>query len=332
MNILHLLRYSVLILLAFSLYSCGWILKDHRYDYLQEKQVEDLKIPENNAARPIVDFYPVPPKGGTVLSSNYYEIPLPPQVFSSGSTNEIRMHKLGELRWLYIEALPSSVWPLMKDFWSSNEYGLSFEDPNIGIIKSKEIALSSSKTMLEMKIEHGIRQASSEIFLSHLMLDPNNSWIKVPVENNLEDKVLRSALDFLSETPSSGGTSLVALNLNLGQKALLKQSDDGTNFIEMDLEFSRAWAAVDRALKEALIVVKDLDREKGIFFVTFKQKEELGFVKSIFNRNERGEQPDFKILIKKVGHSKCIVTVDAESNEAKAFERDLLSEINQSLS
>ena len=128
MNILHLLRYSVLILLAFSLYSCGWILKDHRYDYLQEKQVEDLKIPENNDARPIVDFYPIPPKGGTVLSSNYYEIPLPPQVFSSGSTNEIRMHKLGELRWLYIEALPSSVWPLMKDFWSSNEYGYHVDD------------------------------------------------------------------------------------------------------------------------------------------------------------------------------------------------------------
>ncbi|SVD96781.1 uncharacterized protein METZ01_LOCUS449635, partial [marine metagenome] len=42
--------------------------------------------------------------------------------------------------------------------------------------------------------------------------------------------------------------------------------------------------------------------------------------------------PDFKILIKKVGHSKCIVTVDAESNEGKPLERDLLSEINQSLS
>ena len=44
------------------------------------------------------------------------------------------MHKLGELRWLYVEALPSTVWPLMKDFWSTSKYGLFFDDPNTGII------------------------------------------------------------------------------------------------------------------------------------------------------------------------------------------------------
>ena len=333
MNISHLSKLSASVFLILFLCSCGWILKDHKYDYLKEEQGEVLKVPENKVVRSSVDFYPVPKQEEEKIPSNYYEVPLPPQVFSSGSTNEIRMHKLGELRWLYIEALPSSVWPLMKDFWSSSNYGLSFEDPNTGIIQSKEIVLASLKTKLEMKVEHGIRQASSEIFLSHLMLDDSSSWVKVPLDKNIEDKVLRSALDFLSETPSKGGTSLVALNLNLGQKALLKQSNDGNNnFIEMDLEFARAWAAVDRALKEALIVVKDLDREKGIFFVTFSQKEEKGFIKRLFTREEIGRDPDFRILIKKTGDNKCIVTVDAASKDAKAYERDLLSEINQSLS
>ena len=39
----------------------------------------------------------------------------------------------------------------------------------------------------------------------------------------------------------------------------------------------RAWAAVDRALKEALITVIDLDREAGVFFVDFSNEEEKGF-------------------------------------------------------
>ena len=332
MTILEFTKFLVSVFLVLSLCSCGRILEDHRFDYLKEEQGEELKVPRDEVTRPIVDFYPVSSQEDQEISSDYYEIPLPPQVFSSGSTNEIRMHKLGELRWLYVESLPSTVWPLMKDFWTSSGYGLSYEDPSTGIIRSKEIVLSSLTTKLEMRVEHGIRQSSSEIFLSHLMLDPNKSWIKVPVNHNIEDKVLRSALDFLSKTPSTGGTSLVALNLNFGQKALLKQSEDGTDFIEMDLEFPRAWAAVDRALKEALIVVNDLNRNEGVFFVTFSQKEEVGFIRGLFTREDVKEAPAFRIFIKKVGENKCIVTVNSESKGVEGLERDLLSEINQSLS
>lgn len=332
MNLILLAKNFINISLVLFLCSCGWILNDHRFDYLKEEQGESLKVPNNESVGSIVDFYPVPSDEGENIFSNSYDIPLPQQVFSSGSTNQIRMHKLGELRWLYIESLPSTVWPLMKDFFSLSDLGLFFEDPNTGVIQSEEIVVRSSSTRLEMKIEHGIRQASSEIFLSHLMKDQNNLWVKVPLADNIEEKFLRKALDFLSETPSTGGTSLVALNLNLGQKAVLKQSDDGTSFIEMDLEFPRAWAAVDRALKEALIVVQDLDREAGVFFVTFEKKEERGLVKRLFIKTQDREGSNFKVLIQKIGKNKCVVTVNGETGESEIYERDLLSEINQSLS
>ena len=331
MIILRGQKYLFLFTLALILGSCGWILEDHRYDYLKEKQSEPIKMSSEQSTRPIIDYYPIP---GTEedLVGDSYEIPLPAQVFSSGSTNEIRMHKLGEIRWLYVEALPSSVWPLMKDFWASSNFGLSYEDPNSGIFESQELQVNSKQTKLQMKIEHGIRQASSEIFLSHLIKNTDNNWIRVPVEDNLEDDVLRDALDFLTDAPSTGGTSLVALNLNLGQKAVLKQSEDGSNFIEMNLEFPRAWAAVDRALKEALITVNDLDRTNGVFFVSFSREEEEGFVKKLFTRSKNSKNPDFKIYVKKIDQSKCTITVDSASEAGENFERDLLSEINQSLS
>ena len=331
MTILSGKKYLVLFTLALILGSCGWILEDHRYDYLEEKQFEPIEISSEQSTRPIIDFYPIP-RTEEDLVGDSYEIPLPAQVFSSGSTNEIRMHKLGEIRWLYVETLPSSVWPLMKDFWASSNFGLSYEDPNSGIFESQELQVNSKQTKFQMKIEHGIRQASSEIFLSHLIKNTDNNWIRVPVEDNLEDDVLRDALDFLSDAPSTGGTSLVALNLNLGQKAVLKQSEDGSNFIEMNLEFPRAWAAVDRALKEALITVNDLDRTNGVFFVSFTQEEEEGFVRRLFKRNKNSKNPDFKIYVKKIGQNKCTITVDSASEAGKNFERDLLSEINQSLS
>ena len=324
MTILSGKKYLVLFTLALILGSCGWILEDHRYDYLEEKQSEPIEISSEQSTRPIIDFYPIPSTEEGLVGDSY-EIPLPAQVFSSGSTNEIRMHKLGEIRWLYVEALPSSVWPLMKDFWSSSNFGLSYEDPNSGIFESQELQVHSKQTKLQMKIEHGIRQASSEIFLSHLIKNTDNNWIRVPVEDNLEDDVLRDALDFLTDAPSTGGTSLVALNLNLEQKAVIKPSEDGSNFIEMNLEFPRAWAAVDRALKEALITVNDLDRTNGVFFVSFTREEEEGFVKKLFTRSKNSKNPDFKIYVKKIGQNKCTITVDSASEAAENFERDLLS-------
>ena len=150
------------------------------------------------------------------------------------------MHKLGELRWVYVETLPSSAWPVMKDFWISSNYGLSLSNPNTGIIESKTIENLENNSKFIMKIEHGIRQASSEVFVSHVV-QQNGEWIRVSGEDNLEAKVLRQVLDYFASSPSSGGTSLVALNLNYGQKAVLKQSEDNQNsFIELNLEYARS--------------------------------------------------------------------------------------------
>ena len=328
MNTMISTRTLISVILLFNISGCSLMFDDGIDDYLKESESKSLVVPVNS--KPVVDFYPLP-QGASSGVEDLYEVPLPQQVFSSGTTNEVRLHKLGEIRWIYVETLPSSAWPIMKDFWSGNKYGLSEEDPNTGVIESKLVNLNGLQTKLVMKIEHGIRQASSEIFISHVSLNDSDEWIRIAGENNLEEKVLLSALDFLSESSSSGGTSLVALNLNVGQKAILKQNEDSSSFIELNLEYARAWAAVDRALKEALITVVDLDREAGVFFVDFSNEEEKGFVRNMFTRS-KSSGGSFKISVEKIGTNKCIVTVGGDSEDSKLFERDLLSEINQSLS
>tara|TARA_B100001778_G_scaffold29961_1_gene21710 strand:- start:300 stop:1283 length:984 start_codon:yes stop_codon:yes gene_type:complete len=318
------------ILTSVLLASCSYLLTDHKNDYLKEKQTKSIILPDDQSSRPIVDYFPINTENNDEVSTAY-EIPMPQQVFSSGTSNEVRMHKLGELRWVYVETLPSSAWPVMKDFWTASNYGLSLSNPNTGIIESKIIKASGSDSKLIMKIEHGIRQASSEVFVSHV-IQQNGSWIRVSGEDNLEANVLRQVLDYFASAPSSGGTSLVALNLNYGQKAVLKQSDDNKNsFIELNLEYARSWAAVDRALKEALITVNDLDRDQGVFFVEFsKQQEEKGFVRRFFS----GEsfKGNYQVIVEEVDENTCFVTIVSDGEDSKLYERDLLSEINQSLS
>jgi len=60
MTILSGKRYLVLFTSALILGSCGWILEDHRYDYLKEKQSEPIEISSEQSTRPIIDFYPIP--------------------------------------------------------------------------------------------------------------------------------------------------------------------------------------------------------------------------------------------------------------------------------
>ena len=309
--------------------SCSYFLTDHKNDYLKEKQTKSIVLPDDQASRPIVDYFPINTENNEQVGTDY-EIPIPQQVFSSGTSNEVRMHKLGELRWVYVETLPSSAWPVMKDFWTASDYGLSLSNPNTGIIESNRVESNGKETKLIMKIEHGIRQASSEVFVSHV-IQQNEEWVRVTGENNLEAKVLRQVLDYFASSPSSGGTSLVALNLNYGQKAVLKQSDNKDNFIELNLEYARSWAAVDRALKEALITVKDLDRDQGIFFVEFsKQGEEKGFIRRLFS--SESFVGNYQVIVKEINENTCMVTIVSDGDDAKVFERDLLSEINQSLS
>ena len=162
--------------------SCSYFLTDHKNDYLKEKQEKPLIVPENVSTRPIIDYYPINTNNSQQVG-NQYTVPMPQQVFSSGTSNEVRMHKLGEIRWVYVETLPSSAWPMMNDFWLTSEYGLSIADPNTGIIESNTIPISENSSKLVMKIEHGIRQASSEIFISHLMQD-QDEWLRVQGEEN----------------------------------------------------------------------------------------------------------------------------------------------------
>ena len=55
---------------------------------------------------------------------------------------------------------------------------------------------------------------------------------------------------------------------------------------------------MDRALKEALIDVNDLDRDEGVFYVNFSQEDEKGFFGRIFSARRLMENS--KSLLRKL--------------------------------
>ena len=100
-------KFIYLLIVPLFLSSCSYLLTDHKNDYLREKQEKSLDLPENLTTRPIIDYYPIN-SSNTETIGNEYNIPMPQQVFSSGTSNEVRMHKLGELDGFMLQPYPAA--------------------------------------------------------------------------------------------------------------------------------------------------------------------------------------------------------------------------------
>ena len=315
------MRFFILLLILVSCVSDP--SKQSRNAYLLEEEdntlsevIEDITI--------LLDLYPI---NGEIDKENLsYELQRPRQFFSSGSNNEIRLHKLGQIRWLYVESLPSSVWPILNQYIENeNDLSIRISDPDEGVIETEIFNRKDKEVKYRFKVEHGIRQASTELFFTELVKQEND-WAILDNDNSEADDFLRKLLDYFSSATVSQGTSLVALNLNQGRKSEVINTDDGKSYIKLSIGFARTWAALNRALKEAAINVKDLNREEGYVLINYGLPEEEG----ILARLRKSEPKEYKIIVR--SSSEDLTQIMLDSEEWNDELESLLSEINQSLS
>ena len=315
------MRFFVLFLILASCVSDP--SKQSRNAYLLEEEdntlsevIEDITI--------LLDLYPI--NGEIDKERLSYELQRPRQFFSSGSNNEIRLHKLGQIRWLYVESLPSSVWPILNQYIENeNDLSIRISDPDEGVIETEIFNRKDKEVKYRFKVEHGIRQASTELFFTELVKQEND-WAILDNDNSGADEFLRKLLDYFSSATVSQGTSLVALNLNQGRKSEVINTNDGKSYIKLSIGFARTWAALNRALKEAAINVKDLNREEGYVLINYGLPEEEG----ILARLRKSEPKEYKIIVR--SSSEDLTQIMLDSEEWNDELESLLSEINQSLS
>ena len=315
------MRFFILLLILVSCVSDP--SKQSRNAYLLEEEdntlsevIEDITI--------LLDLYPI--NGEIDKEKLSYELQRPRQFFSSGSNNEIRLHKLGQIRWLYVESLPSSVWPILNQYIENeNDLSIRISDPDEGVIETEIFNRKDKEVKYRFKVEHGIRQASTELFFTELVKQEND-WAILDNDNSEAEEFLRNLLDYFSSATVSQGTSLVALNLNQGRKSEVINTDDGKSYIKLSIGFARTWAALNRALKEAAISIKDLNREEGYVLINYGLPEEEG----ILARLRKSEPKEYKIIVR--SSSEDLTQIMLDSEEWNDELESLLSEINQSLS
>ena len=201
--------------LIFFVTSCSIIggpngyFPEKKYDFLEEEIEADITLPSNLDSPDTENHYPV---GDPSNLENVLEVPKPRQIFSSSGDSSVQLRRLGELMWIYIETLPSTSWPISKNYWDTSEYDVIKADPVSGEI---DIDFSQS-SKLQMRVEHGIKEASTEVFLYKINkisgdIESDPEFVQIEMEK---------MIDYYADSLSNfTGTSLAAQNLNEMKKA-----------------------------------------------------------------------------------------------------------------
>ena len=321
--------YSIIFLFIFS--SCSYIAGPEglfpptKDEFLKEKVEQDIQLPSDLALISKENHYPVDEISETMENQ---DVPKPRQIFSTSGDSSVQLRRLGELMWVYVETLPSTSWPISKSYWDTSSYQVINADPATG-----EIAINfDESTKLKMKIEHGIKEASTEIFL--VQVDKTSNEILSNPE--LIQTELSNLVNYFADSVGQfSGTSLAAQNLNEMKKAKIFV-DNGQTVIELDLNFDRAWSSVTKAIDSANIIANDKDRSNGIFYVSYESEEEEGFFSFLnFGRSKSRNTTVF-------GDAQFEVKISEKNNKTyvRAYSKDgkieeaeeLISKINESLS
>lgn len=322
-------------LLIICVTSCSYIsgpegmFPETKYKFFEEEVNSDLTLDDEDLQIITDDHYPPITEG--IAAAEEQDIPAPRQIFSSGESNEVQLRRLGELMWVYIETMPSTAWPIAKNYIEASSMSIVTANPDTGIF----IFEHSENLNLQLVIEHGIKEASTEIFLrSNKNLDG--------VGEDLDSTFIQTELEkivqyFASSVSSFAGTSLAAQNLNDRKKAKIFNLNNQT-MIELDLGFDRAWSAVSRALTAGNITSNDIDRDNGIFLVSYSAESEksswFSFLNFTDNENNDSlllnEAAEFKIILTtKEGKTNILVkSLTGANDEAE----QLISKINELLS
>ena len=322
-----------LIISLLTLSSCSYIsgpegyFPPTKYDFIAEKIGEPFVLSDQSSVLSIEDHYPV--NDFEDISLDIQDIPRPRQVFSSSGNSSVQLRRLGDLMWVYVETLPSTSWPIMSSYWDTSKFKVISKNPNAGEI---QIEFDES-TILEMKIEHGIKESSTEIFLNQVSKN-NNEYISnvVFIQSELE-----SVVNYFAESISTfSGTSLAAQNLNDLKKAKIFL-ENGQTVIELNLSFDRAWSSVTKAMNESNITLNDKDRNNGIFYVSNSSSGRNSGIFSFLKRTNNVEENDFAIdgaeFEIKITQKNNKTYVRAYSKNGKIEDAEqLISLINESLS
>lgn len=195
---------------------------------------------------------------------------------------------------------------------------------------------------LRVRVEPGVRSGTSELYVVQMTRSAGGNESKWPErshDSNVESAVLAELETYLNQSGGSDIASLAASRMPVADRSELVRDGAGNAVLRMSVDFNRAWAAIGAALEKSDVVISDLNRSAGVYYVdlseTVSERDGGGFFSGWFGRGKSDEdqaEARLQVRLTQIGNE-IQVTVDQgiETATDPAVARDLLTRIRDNL-
>jgi outer membrane protein assembly factor BamC len=281
-------------------------------DYKTASTLPPLEVPPDLTSPQRDNRYVVPDSGRTSATLSGYQaerrekpragtpLAVLPEI------ENLRIERAGAERWLVVPEPPEKVWPLVKDFWVERGFLIKLEVPEAGVMETDwaesramideggvrsllgkfldQFYSTSERDKFRTRLERTPDGKGTEVYISHRGMEElyttreptstttgQTGWQPRPSDPQLEAEFLRRLMVRLGVQDDKAKQMLAASQPQ--DRAEIVKRNDGSEALQVNEPFDRAWRRVGLALDRVGFTVEDRDRQKGVYFVRYADPE-----------------------------------------------------------
>ena len=329
---------------AVALAGCSTSMFDSSVDYKTASQLPQREIPPDLTAPQRDGRFVLPEQRTATLSGYQQERKEQGRPGATGvlpQVENVRLERLGAERWLVVQEPPDKVWPVVREFWLERGFLIKEESPEVGVMETDwaenranlpqdgirgllgrfadSIYSTSLRDKFRTRLERTPDGNGTEVYISHrgmeevYTISQNRSegqtgqtyWQPRPADPGLEAEFLRRLMVRLGT--SEERSKVAAAAGPSPNRAEIVKSSDGTEALQVNEPFDRAWRRVGLALDRVGFTVEDRDRQNGIYFVRYadpesemaKKDNEKGLFSRLFGSSDPKVKPEqYRVQVK----------------------------------
>ncbi len=275
---------------------CSWVgldddFRDKGEDYKTATSIEPMVLPDGYDDRQMRELFSVPSVPTQVEfvdSDGDFVVPAPSVLNFDTDVQQVRIQRLGELRWVKVNVPPAEVWPRLRGWLNSQDVVAMVADPELGLIQTDWLVFNDdadNKHRFRIYVESGFHPTVTEIRVEeqYTALDDDtltiNDWAESEGGEERDSWLVDRIANALAAQTDAETVSLLAQNIGGAAKARVMASDNVPH-LDLFVSMTRAWATLSGAISNENLTVQSSDRADAEITIDYHPQVEGAAIES----------------------------------------------------